>query len=91
MKPLTISKTQASQRAIASAINVGDSLYKPRDAAAYLNYTEGWLAKMRVFGNGPRFLKLGRQVRYRRSDLDAWVATNFHRSTSEYEAVASRE
>jgi hypothetical protein len=84
MNRLTISETQTSPSAIASALDHGDPLYKPRVAAAYLDYTEGWLAKMRVFGNGPEFLKLGRQVRYRRSALDAWATTNRHRSTSEY-------
>jgi hypothetical protein len=68
----------------------GDTLLKARDAAAYLGFTEGWLAKMRVFGNGPIFCKIGVKVRYRRADLDAWATANQHRSTSEYQTAAGR-
>jgi hypothetical protein len=32
-----------------------------------INTTEGELAKKRVYGNGPRFYKLGRKVRYTRA------------------------
>jgi hypothetical protein len=71
--------------------NASDALLKARDAAAYLGFTENWLAKMRVFGNGPVFLRMGggRQIRYRRADLDAWATANKHRSTSEYRADAA--
>lgn len=40
-------------------------------AAAYVDTTPGWLAKMRMRGSGPVYLKLGRKVRYLKSDLDA--------------------
>jgi hypothetical protein len=73
---------------LAETQHSGSSLFKASEAARYLGFTEGWLAKMRVFGNGPHFVKLGRQVRYRRADLDEWAATNRHRSTSEYQQAA---
>jgi len=41
------------------------------------------LNKRRVFGDGPPFLKIGRSVRYRPSDLDAWAATRLRKSTSD--------
>lgn len=44
------------------------------------------LAKMRLTGTGPVFVKLGRKVAYRLEDLEAWVAENRFRSTSEYDA-----
>ena len=40
---------------------------------------EGW----RVRGGGPRFLKIGRRVVYRRRDLDAWLAARERASTSD--------
>jgi len=44
------------------------------------------LAKWRVIGCGPRFVKLGRgrsaPVRYQREDLDAFLAKNLHLSTT---------
>lgn len=27
-------------------------------------------------GNGPRFVRVGRLVRYRTADVDAWIASN---------------
>jgi excisionase family DNA binding protein len=53
-------------------------------AARYLGLSCSTLAKMRLNGSTPSFLKLGRRVLYRREDLDAWLASRLRRSTSEY-------
>lgn len=45
------------------------------------------LAKMRLSGGGPVFVKLGRRVLYRQDDLNNWVSENRFRSTSEYDAA----
>lgn len=52
-------------------------------AAAYLGLSESTLEKARVYGNGPRYVKLGRAVRYRAADLEAWLASRTVTSTSE--------
>ena len=52
-------------------------------AAHYLGLAESTLEKARVTGSGPRYLKLNRAVRYRVSDLDAWMAERTVASTSE--------
>lgn len=41
------------------------------------------LRKMRLNGTGPRFLKLGRAVRYRETDIEAWLNARVAFSTSE--------
>jgi hypothetical protein len=41
------------------------------------------LNKLRVFGGGPKYLKLGRTVVYDVTDLDAWLATKRRASTSD--------
>lgn len=41
------------------------------------------LQKDRVQGSGPPYIKFGRQVRYRPSDVQAWLAERVRRSTSE--------
>jgi predicted DNA-binding transcriptional regulator AlpA len=41
------------------------------------------LQKDRVAGTGPRFVKIGRLVRYRPSDVQTWLAECTRRSTSE--------
>ena len=43
------------------------------EAAAYLHLSPRTLERYRVTGEGPRFLKLGRRVLYRRADLDTWI------------------
>ena len=42
-----------------------DQLLDTKAAATILALSESTLEKMRVYGNGPEFLKLGRAVRYR--------------------------
>ena len=41
------------------------------------------LAIWRCHGDGPKFLKVGRLVRYRQRDLDDWLAQGRRSSTSE--------
>jgi excisionase family DNA binding protein len=53
---------------------MGETYLTPREAAAYLRSSHSTLAKRRLQGNGPCFVRLGRAVRYRRSDLDAWMS-----------------
>lgn len=38
-----------------------------------ISYSAGTLCNMRVRGDGPPFVKLGRRVRYRREDIDNWL------------------
>ncbi len=42
-------------------------------ATKYLGLNKRRLEVLRSQGGGPVYAKLGRNVRYRRSDLDAWV------------------
>jgi hypothetical protein len=44
-------------------------------AAAYLGEVpEGTMRQWRYLGKGPAYVKIGRHVRYRRADLDAFIA-----------------
>ncbi len=56
-------------------------------AAELLGVARNTLAKWRVSGNGPAFVKLGSRAFYRAQDLDAWLGTRVRHSTSEYEAA----
>ena len=49
-------------------------LLTAKQAARYLCISTKWLANQRWQGTGPRFLKVGGAVRYRQSDLDAYLA-----------------
>lgn len=59
-----------------------DLLLKPAEVAAYLGTSVGSLAQQRYRGQGPRFIKTGKLVRYRRSDIAAWLEANTHQQTS---------
>ena len=55
-----------------------------REAADYVRLSKPTLERFRCSGDGPKFLKLsGAAVRYRRRDLDAWIASRLVSSTSE--------
>jgi excisionase family DNA binding protein len=60
-----------------------DRLLKPNEAAEFLGLGHSTLAKLRVSGGGPNFLKLGRSVRYSREDLQRWADERSRRSTSD--------
>ncbi len=59
------------------------------EAAEYLGLKAATLNKWRVYGAGPPFLKVGRLIRYRKSDLDAYLAGRLVRSTAEAAAKLS--
>ena len=60
---------------------------RPAAAAKYLDIGESMLARMRVDGDGPRYIKLGARVFYDIRDLDTWIEANKYTSTSDYEAA----
>jgi len=54
-----------------------DQLALPKAVADYMGTTTGNLAQMRYRGTGPKFIKLGhRAIRYRWSDVEAWIEAN---------------
>ena len=53
------------------------------EAAELLRLSPRTLERHRVAGSGPRFIKAGRRVLYRRSDLEQWALANTFSSTSE--------
>ena len=57
----------------------------PTDGAAdHVGLSVSTLEKLRLTGDGPIYVKLGRRVLYRLEDLEDWVAAHRYRSTSEY-------
>jgi predicted DNA-binding transcriptional regulator AlpA len=60
-----------------------DPLLHPRDVARILNVSTSWLAKSRLSGNGPRFVKIGRAVRYPESCLREYIKGRTRGRTSE--------
>jgi len=58
-----------------------DPLFTPPEAAAYIGVSENTLSVWRCVGRyAIPFIKVGRLVRYRVSDLDAWLKSRTHTS-----------
>jgi excisionase family DNA binding protein len=55
----------------------------PPEAAEYLRTSVSTMAKMRCHGGGPAFTRIGRAIRYRRADLDNYMAAQLLHTTSE--------
>lgn len=62
----------------------GTTFLTQREAAALLRLSERTLERYRLSGTGPAFVKLGRRVVYRASDLTAFAEEHTYRSTSEF-------
>lgn len=60
-----------------------DTFLTQEEAAELLRISPRTLERYRVAGSGPRFVKAGRRVLYRRGDLEAWTEANTFASTSE--------
>ena len=72
---------------------MNDKIVKPAalnepGAAAYLSVSRSFLRQARMFGDrkghapGPRFVRVGGMIRYRVSDLDAWLDTHLMEMSS---------
>jgi predicted DNA-binding transcriptional regulator AlpA len=57
------------------------------DLARLTGMSRSGLAKWRASGSGPAFIKIGRAVRYCRSDVEAWLASR--RRAATWETVAA--
>jgi hypothetical protein len=52
-------------------------------AATYSGLARSTLEKLRVFGGGPDYIKIGRRVLYDMTDLEQWLGSHRRRSTSD--------
>ena len=65
-------------------LNSGERLLTPKEAANVLRLSLSWLAKARMRGDGPPYVKLGRAIRYREGALVQWLRSRQRLSTSEW-------
>jgi predicted DNA-binding transcriptional regulator AlpA len=61
-----------------------DPLLAPKETAHLLGLSTSWLAKARLRGDGPRYVKLGRAVRYPESYVREFIRSRTRSSTSEH-------
>jgi predicted DNA-binding transcriptional regulator AlpA len=59
------------------------------EASDYTGLSKSSLDKLRVYGGGPPYIKVGARVIYDRLDLDTWLIGKKVANTSQQLAVAS--
>lgn len=65
-------------------------LASSKDVAEFIGVTSNALAKLRMDGNGPAFIRVGsRNIKYRWSDVEAWIDANTHTTTDDYSRGAA--
>ncbi len=55
----------------------------PEELAELVHTTPGQLAQLRYRGGGPRYMKFGRKVLYRREDVEAYLEENSYARTDQ--------
>ena len=61
---------------------MSDRFFTPETLSKELEITMSTLAKWRLYGGGPRYAKMGKNIRYEKCDVDEWVENNKRRTTS---------
>ena len=59
------------------------NLLSPKEAAKLLKVSLSWLAKARMRGDGPPYIRIGRSIRYNEPALLQWLKSRQRLSTSE--------
>ncbi|WP_181951993.1 helix-turn-helix transcriptional regulator [Pseudovibrio ascidiaceicola] len=68
--------------------SVENALITEAAAADYLGISIRTIQAWRVRGGGPIFVKMGKTVRYRSSDIQNWIESHLASSTSEVGAMS---
>lgn len=61
------------------------TLMDQRTLASYLSKSPSWCERARWDGSGPKFIKCGKAVRYRASDVLDWIESHVCNSTHQTE------
>lgn len=74
-RPFGAAQVRWSVRVVADGwpMNVETTLLSPQQVAEYLGIPVATLYQWRYRREGPPGFRVGRHVRYRRSDVDAWI------------------
>jgi Helix-turn-helix domain len=71
-------------------IDYKSAIMLPLETARYTRVALSTLAKLRCWGGGPPYLKLGRKIGYHRADVDEWLASRRAHSTSDADRLPRR-
>jgi predicted DNA-binding transcriptional regulator AlpA len=57
------------------------ALRTPKEAAQFLKLSTSWLAKARMRGDGPPYIRIGRSIRYSEAAVLQWMKSRQRFST----------
>jgi len=57
--------------------------FNTKQASERYGLSSSWLAKLRVYGGGPSFIRAGRRVLYDASTFEGWLESHRRNNTSE--------
>jgi predicted DNA-binding transcriptional regulator AlpA len=60
-----------------------------KEAAQYIGLSKSSLDKLRIYGGGPLFIKVGARIVYDRTDIDSWLASKKIANTSQAHDIAA--
>jgi excisionase family DNA binding protein len=80
-----MSATISTAEAVSNS-NVNQQWFTAKEAAKYTKLGFSTLAKLRLYGGGAPYSKIGEKVIYKKSDLDAWIESKRVSNTSQYAA-----
>jgi predicted DNA-binding transcriptional regulator AlpA len=66
-----------------AALDSKTALLTPKETAAFLKASLSWLAKARMKGEGPPYIKFGRSVRYSAIAVQGWLKSRRRFSTND--------
>jgi predicted DNA-binding transcriptional regulator AlpA len=67
---------------------MSSNLLTPKQLAVLLAVNENTLAKWRLIGDGPKFIRVQRSIRYADNDVDQWLEQRKFQSTTEADHYA---
>jgi predicted DNA-binding transcriptional regulator AlpA len=67
---------------------MSSNLLTPKQLAELLAVNENTLAKWRLIGGGPKFIRVQRSIRYADNDVDQWLDQRKFQSTTEADHYA---
>lgn len=59
-----------------------DDMLNEQALCDWLGFTLAWARSCRLRGTGPKFIRIGTRVRYRRGDVQAWLDSQTYISTT---------
>ena len=80
LRPADAAEVDAMMKRLQPRQPMPDDLLRTPEVACWIGRSAAWLDQRRSGISGPPFLKIGRNIFYRRSDVQKWIADEIAKS-----------